>query len=108
MKRKTIYIADDGTHFDDEIECMKYDLTNAVEFFVNEGDISFADEEGNEVTDPKVVLSGETIYQINIKTDLTLKLVKDLNEWNGYFFDIDSLGVWKYYTDRREGWYKVG
>lgn len=90
---KVIYIADDGTHFDNELECVTHEwfLTHRA---IN--DIEFLDKNGNWLGD---FLSEDTynnVMKIVIPNRAAMHDFIDLAQYTGFcaYADIDSMGTW--------------
>lgn len=102
---KIIYVADDGTSFDDEFKCMDY------EFISNHPhlkDVHIYDEYGVEREN---LLSDETYFCVDtviVSTQDSLNDLHSLAEYMGHlsYGDIDSIGRWVF-NSRQETFVKV-
>lgn len=110
MKEITFYIADDGTRFEDEFRCREYELGLSL----RGSGLTFYNKNGEVVDDAETILDAETIYGLEIEDEKALKVLKNLNDWNGMYYDIDSTGHWKYVIEldgngwsKEEGWRKT-
>ena len=89
MKAKTIYIADDGKVFTDELECVEYELQNAL----NAKGIVFYDASG------EVILDATLAYEIEISCDKDLKeLWEKVYSYCGAENLPMSKGTWEWQT----------
>jgi len=103
MKEITIYVADDGTQFEDEFECREYELGLSL----HDSGLTFYDENGEPVENAEVILDAETIFGLEIEDEKSLEILKNLNDWNGMYYDIDSTGRWKCVVELDvNGWFK--
>lgn len=92
---KIIYIADDGTQFDNEFDCEAY------EWRLNHPhlkDIILLDKDGNRFEDA----FSEEAYNYSEKIIITsyeaLKDLQDLEDYTGYccYADINEVGEWRF------------
>lgn len=92
---KIVYIANDGTQFDNQYECENYEWELRHPYLNH---ITIFDKYGNELTDifsEKTYSSCDTIIILNEKI---LKDLQDLAAYTGYclYSDINKVGVWEY------------
>lgn len=90
---RTIYIADDGTQFDDEFECEHY------EWVLNHShlkEIICYDEDGNVLEDILSQDTYETTMKIVVPTDEAAKELREAGRYCGFcaYGDVDSTGTW--------------
>ena len=92
---KIIYIAEDGTQFDDESDCEHYEwkLNHP-----NLRDVHAFDSDGNEFED---IFSEDTYNHsatILVETDAAAKDMRELAEYTGYDYyeHITGSGIWTY------------
>jgi hypothetical protein len=92
---RIIYIADDGTQFDDEWSCRDY------EWKLNHPhlkEIHAFDKDGKEFEN----IFAEDTYnyseKIIVETDIAAKELQELGQYTGYcsYEDIDKAGEWRY------------
>lgn len=107
MKIITIYEAYDGKQFDDETDCLEYELK------LKEKDTTLrAYGKHNKVLHDlwKDETYNET-FKVVIPDTNALVFLMDLQDYCGFCFDIpavaDSIGTWKY-IEKDECWKKVG
>ena len=92
---KTIYIADDGTQFDDEYDCKDY------EWRLNHthlAEVHIFNKDGFELED---IFSEDTYNhsaKIVVESREALKDLQDLAAYTGYcqYEDVDKVGEWKF------------
>lgn len=99
---KIIFVADDGTWFDDEYECETYEIKIKLQH--NDfDDIEFYDKDNN-----RIIISNifdDNIYNLTYKV-----IIKSEEQFNDFSFlcrycgwlemeDIDSPGIWEYIDD---------
>lgn len=90
---KTIYIADDGTQFDDQWECLDYEwvlrhpLAKDIVLYNEDGEIlnNLFDEE-----------TYEYVMKIVVPTDEAAYALRELGERNGWcsYSDVKTAGTW--------------
>jgi hypothetical protein len=90
---RTIYIADDGTQFDDEFECEAYEWKLN---HLNLKDVHAFNKDGIEFED---IFSEETYNystKIVVSSDEAAKELQELARYTGYccYEDIDKAGEW--------------
>lgn len=90
---KAIYIADDGTKFDDEWDCEDYEWRQKHQSIE---DVKIYDMFGNELPD---ILSEQTYNdaaRIVVKTEEAVKVLHEVSDYMGFclYDDITSPGVW--------------
>ncbi len=100
-----IYIADDGTQFDNEWDCEAY------EWKLNHPhlkDILIFDENGNKFEDIMAEDTYNYSAKIVITSDDALQAIQDLESYTGYccYGSIDSIGEWVF-DKRKETFVKV-
>lgn len=102
---KIIYVADDGTPFEDEFKCMDY------EFILNHPhlkDVHIYNEHG---VKQENLLSDETYHHADIVVVLSQDALSDLYSLTKYmghccYGDIDSIGEWVF-SHKKETFVKV-
>lgn len=99
MREIVIYLADDGKIFQDFYDCQEYELTQEVKKH-RDKDVDFYDKEEGTITDPAEIINGQTVWEMSIWSTDGLKLIKQLNEWNSLYENINAVGRWKY----NDGW----
>ena len=97
---RIIYIADDGTEFDDEIDCEDY------EWKINHPhlkDVHIFDENGNEFKNIFDEASYDYSSKIIITTEKALKDFQEFAKYTGFicYKSIDKVGEWKFYDNKR-------
>lgn len=92
---RVIYIADDGTQFDDVFKCEDH------EWKLNHpgsSDVHMFDADGNELSD---ILSEKTYHSAEVivaESEEALDTLKALADYTGYccYYDITSVGKWRF------------
>lgn len=89
---RVIYVADDGTTFDDEWDCKDYELRQSLSL----DDIEVYDENNNRFDD---ILSEDAYNKsarVIVKTDKAVSDLHKIVEYTGFvvYDDIDSPGIW--------------
>lgn len=89
---RVLYIADDGTEFDDQWDCEDYEW---IQNHQRLKEIVFLDEDGKTLENPmseNTYINAETIV---VPTDEAAKELRELGEYCGWFYDsIISAGTW--------------
>jgi len=101
---RVVYIANDGTQFDDGFDCEDYEWKLNHPRIV---DIKFYDEFNNELFDPfseKTYVETQTII---VPDDETAEQLRDLGYYTGFccYEDITSAGKWVFNSDGFNGTY---
>ena len=96
----TIYIADDGTQFDNRVECEDY------EWKLNHPhlkDVHIFDKNGNEFEDVFAEDTYNYSEKIVVTNDEAIKDLQDLARYTGYCYynHIDKVGEW-IFDERKE------
>lgn len=101
---RTVYIADDGTKFDNELDCENYEY----ELNVKNNTIIMFDEEG-EVLDSSNYMNIENCYYIKIKTNNDLEILQKIYEYTGFIVP-NEIGEFYYDdSDRFDNlWHSIG
>lgn len=88
-----IYIADDGTHFDNEWDCEAYEWKLNHQHIK---DILAFDKDGNKFEDMMAEDTYNYSTKIVITSDAALQAIRDLASYTGYceYESIDSIGEW--------------
>lgn len=89
---RTVYIADDGTEFDNELDCESYEY----ELNVKNNTIIMFNEEG-ELLDSSNYMNIENCYYIKIKTNNDLEILQKIYEYTGFIVP-NEIGEF-YYDD---------
>ena len=89
---RTIYVADDGTEFDDEISCMDYEWT--LNHPLN--NICFYDEDDNVLTNIFSEDTYEKTERIVVLNKASLRSLHELAKYTGFccYEDINECGEW--------------
>lgn len=98
---KVLYIADDGTQFDDEWDCRDYEFRKDLDL----DDIEMYDEDGNRL-DPMTEETYYTVMRIVIKTERAAEYLAKIENYTGFiaYADVKTPGVWVY--DQEAGFIK--
>lgn len=92
---RVIYIADDGTQFDNMFKCEDY------EWRLNHpgsNDIHMYDADGNELSE---IITDKTYHSVEVvvaESEEALDALKELADYTGYccYYDITSVGKWRF------------
>ena len=97
---RIIYIADDGTEFDDEIDCENYEWKLKHPHL---NDVHIFDEHDNEFKNIFEEASYDYSTKIIITTEEALKDFQEFAKYTGFicYENIDKVGEWKF--DDNEG-----
>ena len=94
---RVLYIADDGTEFDDSWDCEDYEWRQNHKAL---NSITFLDENNNVLNDPMSDETYNSAETIIVPTDEAAKELRELGEYAGWFYDsITSAGVWMFTGD---------
>ena len=89
---RVIYVADDGTTFDDEWDCKDYEFRRSLSL----DDIEIYDENGNRFDDILSEDAYNNCTRVIVKTDKAVTDLHKIVKYTGfiYYDDIDSPGIW--------------
>lgn len=93
---KIVYVSDDGLSFDDQFDCEKHEFDLSMKAV----QIKVFDKRRHRLTD---IASDDTYnnsYRVIIANDKDLEDMKHIQNWTGYYCDIDSIGTWIYNEDK--------
>ena len=94
---RVLYIADDGTEFDNEWDCGDYEWRQNHKAL---NSIIFLDENNNVLNDPMSDETYNNAETIVVPTDEAAKELRELGEYCGWFYDsITSAGTWVFNKD---------
>lgn len=97
MRIVTTYVADDGTRFTTEEDCLEYEKTEL--HFVSLKDVLLFDSEGKEIKKTSFFIDMAQFLYIYIGSEDSLKILKEMNEEDGYALPPKE-GFWKFvYVD---------
>jgi len=94
-----LYKADDGTIFEDEFECGKYEF----DCFMKTINIIVLDKNGNRLNDIETDETYNKSYKVIISNEDDLNAILKIREFMGTYLDIDSIGTWVY-NDNIDKW----
>ena len=92
---RTVYIADDGTQFDNEYECETYEFN----LTISDHNLKFYDAGGTLLDYP---ITDSRIYNLSdrviVPDEQSLDVLRKVSDYNGWceFDNIDSIGEWMY------------
>lgn len=92
---RTVYIADDGTKFDNKYECETYEFN----LTISDHNLKFYDAGGALLDYP---ITDSRIYNLSdrviVPDKQSLDVLREVSDYNGWceFDDIDSIGIWMY------------
>ena len=93
-----VYIADDGTHFDNEWECKDYEwlLTHRA---IN--DVQFLDKDGDWLEDIFSEDAYNNVRRIIAPNVASVHALVDLERYTGFcaYADIDGVGTWVWHNE---------
>lgn len=96
---KILYIADDGTQFEDEWECTDYEWRLAHPHLK---EIKFLNAAGELLpSDPLEDITYNNTETVIVPNKEALQELRDLTDYAGFceYSDIDSIGTWKHCSD---------
>lgn len=96
MRIVSTYIADDGTRFTTEAECLEYEKKEL--HFTSLKDVLLFDSEGVEIKKKNFFVDMEQFLYIYIGSEGSLKIIKEINEDYGYSLP-PTAGFWKFEYD---------
>ena len=100
MRIVSTYIADDGTRFTTEEECLEYEKKELP--FTSLKDVLLFDGEGVEIKKKNFFVDMEQFLYIYIGSEDSLKIIKEINEDYGYSLP-PMAGFWKFEYDENGG-----
>lgn len=88
---RTVFIADDGTEFDDEWDCKDYEFRKSLDF---EG-IEMYDKYGTRY-DPYSERGYNKVVKIIVKTEEAVTVLNKIAKYTGFvlYEDVNSIGTW--------------
>lgn len=88
---RTVFIADDGTEFDDEWDCKDYEFRKSLDF---EG-IEMYDKYGTRY-DPYSERGYNKVVKIIVKTERAVSDLNKIAKYTGFvlYEDVNSVGTW--------------
>lgn len=102
MEIITIYKANDGTQFDNEFDCELYELNK----LIMENPLKIYGDHNKRLKNPASSSTWGDAKRVIINTEKELETMKAIQEWTGYYYDINSIGTWKW-SNIRETFIKV-
>ena len=100
---KIVYIADDGTEFNNEYDCRDYEwMLERKEVFDL---IEFYDVDGNKIENIMTEDAYNIVWTIVVPTEEAAKAIVDLGNYQGFsaYLDICSAGTWEWHEDGFNG-----
>ncbi len=94
---KILYIADDGTQFENEHECTDYEWRLAHPHL---NEIKFLNAAGEPIlSDPLEEITYDNTETVIIPNEEALQTLQDLADYTGFceYYDINSIGTWNFY-----------
>lgn len=98
---KILYVADDGTQFEDEWECTVYEWRLAHPHL---SEIKFLNAAGEPIlSDPLEDITYNSTETVIVPNEEALQDLRDLTNYTGFceYNDIDSIGTWKHCSGSR-------
>ncbi len=94
---RTLYIADDGTEFDDEWECENHEWRYSHKM----DDVTFYDKYGNELEDKVSEDTYNDCAKIVVESEEGVEDIQALVDYTGFlgYESIDSPGTWIFNND---------
>lgn len=88
---RTVFIADDGTEFDDELDCKDYEFRKSLDL---EG-IELCDKYGTRY-DPYSERGYNKVVKIIVKTEEAVSVLNKIAKYTGFvlYEDVNSVGTW--------------
>lgn len=105
---RTVYISDDGFQFARREDCERHEFSKWKERVT----IPVYGKRNKKLDIRKGDETHEAAVRIVIRNEQDLNDIKKLQDWYGYYGNIDSIGTWRYkYSDEFRGifgpgWYK--
>lgn len=99
---KIIYIADDGTQFDNRIDCEEYEQRS----FEEEINIKIFDYQNYLIPSSQIAIDYDYVYKIIIFDMKDLEDIKRIQQYYGFYPDVNSIGTWIYNEDN-QCWIKI-
>ena len=96
---KLMYVADDGMQFDSEWDCMLHEH----ECFMRTVAIKAIDSDGRQIADLSADDDFNRVQKIYIETRDELNQIRRIDQWCGFYGEIDAIGVWKW-DDDKQSW----
>ena len=97
---KVVYVADDGVQFDDYDDCMEHEF----ELFMKTTNIKVYDKNRHRLDNIHTEDSYNQSYRVVLKDEADLKALQTIQDYTGFYCDIDKVGTWRY-NDKLDRWY---
>ena len=99
MKIISKYVADDGTEFDNEFDCINYEFYQKSKLF----NINIKVYNGRKRIHGDIWTDDvyNTCTRVVIEDDYDLKFIKLIQDYCGFYIDINSVGVWKWDSEKQ-------
>jgi hypothetical protein len=95
MIEKTIFIADDGTHFEDEDDCLAYELMAKFQNIENEIDLYDENMEPLSLDNDNYLVTYDEINYFYCKTNRAAEFLTEFADIRGYTSPFDSRLRWE-------------
>lgn len=96
---KVVYIADDGTEFNNEIECKSYEY----ESNIKNNTIIMLNKEGDKL-DSSNDMNIEHCYYIKVKTNKDLEILQKIYDYTGFTVPYE---IGEFYYGENDSWYLI-
>lgn len=96
---RVVYIADDGTEFNNKIECESYEY----ESNIKNNTIIMLNEEGDKL-DSSNDMNIEDCYYIKVKTNKDLEILQEIYEYTGFTVPYE---IGEFYYGKNDSWYLI-
>ena len=96
---RTVYMANDGTLFDDEYECQEYEWKQ--KYGADLDTITFLDDEGNTLGDPLSDEVYRAVEMVIVPTVAAAAALRALSDYAGFcaYENINKSGKWYYHHE---------
>ena len=89
---KIVYVSDDGLSFDNQFDCEKHEFA----LFMQNVCIKVFDKRKHILANIDSDDTHNNSYKVVIANTKDLNDMKRIQNWTGYYCDIDSIGTWIY------------
>ena len=102
MKEITFYLADDDTVFNDSFDCQEYELGLLIDKYKKS--LRFYGGDKTRILNDEAILDGNEIFFVEIDDEKSLNTLQKIQEWNGMFGEINSVGKWEFVVEDDSDW----
>lgn len=100
MHKITIYVSEDGKIFNDEFDCLEYEIS----YKINKSTISMYDKSNNPLRDFTSHETWNKVETVKIISDYDVEVIKEIYEFTGFYDNINKKGTWRWRGGQQDEW----